>query len=229
MKVCPIYFLARFAKTNLKGHSAFECKSPRKVEYPDVDDVEADVAWEQIRKAAADRDLDDILEAADRYFKAAPDATYPQIEQGFRAQGFGVYLICMEKELTSTYTNMDLQGNLDKKYTVTWRLSDKPSRPSEKENWPESPEENLSRLEDAGKAVDRGVPKCSNCEQLGHSFKACPEDKQENLDKAVVSCFNCSEVGHRMRDCPVPRVDKFACRNCKQSGHSSKECKISGG
>jgi hypothetical protein len=175
--------------------------------------------------AAEERDLDDVLDAAQRYFKAAPDTTYPQMEKGFRAQGFSVYLICLEKELTSTYTNMDLQGNLDKKYTVTWRLSDKPMRPSEKDGWPATPEENLERLEDAGKAVDRGIPKCSNCEQLGHTFKGCSEDKQENADKAVVSCFNCSEVGHRMRDCPVPRVDKFACRNCKSSSHQSKECK----
>jgi hypothetical protein len=92
---------------------------------------------------------------------------------------------------------MDLQGNLGKKYTVTWRLSDKPLRPKEKDSWPTTPEENLERLEDAGVPVDRGIPKCSNCDELGHIFKHCPQEKQENADKAVVKCYNCDQIGHR--------------------------------
>jgi hypothetical protein len=54
---------------------------------------------------------------------------------------------------------------------------------------------------DAGEPVDRGIPKCSNCDQLGHISKSCPEEKQENADRAEVKCFNCDEVGHRVRDC----------------------------
>lgn len=208
----------------LLGHSAVECKSPRKVEYPGVEDVPSEEAWHAMKLAAEERDLDDVMEAAYKYLKAAPQATYHQLEMAFRLQKMGIYLIALEKELSITYTNMDLQGNLDKKYTVTWRFSDKPMRPKERDIWPSTLEENLERLTDAGTPVDRGIPKCNNCDQLGHTFKACPEEKVENADRVVIQCYNCDEVGHRVRDCPTPRVDKFACRNCKKPGHNSKEC-----
>lgn len=136
-----------------------DCENPRKIDYSGVEDVAAEVAWAQIKAAAEDRDLDDVKEAAQKYFKACPDTTYVDIEKGFRAQDMGVYLIAIEKELAVTYTNMDLQGKLDKKYTVNWRFSDKPSRPKEKEFWPATAEGNLERLADAGIPVDRGVPK----------------------------------------------------------------------
>lgn len=177
---------------------AKDCENPRKVEYPDVEDVPAEVAWEQLQEAANDRDMDDVIEAGWKYIKAVgPELTYPALETAFRSLNINVYLIAIEKELTTTYTNMDLQGNLEKKYSITWRLSDKPMRPREKDSWPSSPEENLERLADAGTPVDRGLPKCSNCDQLGHIFKSCPEEKQENADKAIVKCYNCEEVGHR--------------------------------
>jgi hypothetical protein len=83
------------------------------------------------------------------------------MEKAFRNQDIKVYLIGIEKELAVTYTNMDLQGNLDKKFTVNWRLSDKPARPKENDLWPSAPEENLERLADAGVPVDRGIPKWS--------------------------------------------------------------------
>ena len=153
-------------------------------------------------KAASDeKDLDDFRVAFKKYIKATPDCTYPQLEMAFRGQRFNIYLIALEKELAATFTNMDLQGNLDKKYTVSFRLSPKHQRPKEKDLWPETPEENLARLQDAGEPVDRGIPKCSNCEQLGHISKSCPEEKVENADRAQVKCYNCEEVGHRVRDC----------------------------
>ena len=136
------------------------------------------------------------------------------MEKGFRSQDIKVYLIGMEKELALTYTNMDLQGNLDKKYTVNWRFSDKPARPKENEFWPKTPEENLERLADAGVPVDRGVPKWSvsllsvvvihfakcfsnNCDTLGHTSRSCPQEKMENADRAILKCYNCDGEGHR--------------------------------
>lgn len=142
-----------------------------------------------------------MKEAVLKYIKATPDATYFDLEKAFRTQELNLYLIALEKELAPTYTNMDLQGNLDKKYSVTYRKSPNHARPKEKELWPATPEENLERLRDAGEPVDRGIPKCSNCEQLGHISKSCPEEKQENADRAVVKCYNCEGVGHRVRDC----------------------------
>lgn len=142
-----------------------------------------------------------MKEAVKKYIKATPDATYIDLEKAFRNQELNLYIIALEKELAPTYTNMDLQGNLDKKYTASWRKSCRHARPKEKDLWPETPEENMERLKDAGEPVDRGIPKCSNCDQLGHISKSCPEDKQENTDRAMVKCFNCDEVGHRVRDC----------------------------
>ena len=142
-----------------------------------------------------------MKEAVAKYIKAIPEITYADLEKAFRSQDVKLYLIALEKELAATFTNMDLQGNLDKKYSVTYRKSPRHARPKEKELWPETPEENLVRLMDAGEPVDRGIPKCSNCDQLGHISKSCPEEKQENADRAEVKCFNCDEVGHRVRDC----------------------------
>ncbi|TVY80499.1 ATP-dependent RNA helicase glh-4, partial [Lachnellula suecica] len=221
---CPTAPPKRCNNCQQDGHEAFTCEAPRKLDYSHVEDVPAEKAWEEIQKAVEERDIDDIKEAAQKYFKACPETTYVDMEKGFRAQELGVYLIALEKELAITYTNVDLQGNLEKKYTVNWRLSEKPGRPKEAEGWPATPEENLERLADAGVPVDRGVPKCGNCNLLGHTFRSCPEEKMENADRAVVQCFNCSELGHRVRDCPIPRPDKFACRNCNQSGHGAKEC-----
>ena len=161
----------------------------------------ADEAWKELIAASDERDLDDIKMAALKYIKAIPDVTYVELEKAFRSQHLNVYLIATEKELAITYTNMNLQGNLDRKYTVSWRLSEKPKRPKEKEGWPATPEENMERLKDAGEPIDRGIPRCGNCEKLGHVTKSCPEEKTENADKAVVKCYNCEEIGHRVRDC----------------------------
>lgn len=163
------FFLDRHTLTSLEeGHEAITCENPRKIDRSGIDDVPGEVAWEQLRAAVADHDLDDVKEAAARYIKANPDATYVTLEKAFRSQNLSIYLIALEKELTSTLTNMDFQGNLDKKYTIQWRWSAKSARPKEAEGWP-SPEENMERLGDAGEPVDRGIPRCTNCSQLGHS------------------------------------------------------------
>ena len=191
------------------GHAAVECKNPRKIDRSDIADVPAEQAWTELVAASADCDLDDMKEAVMKYIKATPDATYIDLEKAFRTQDLNLYIIALEKELTPTYTNMDLQGNLDRKYSVSWRKSDKHARPKEKDLWPETPEENLGRLLDAGEPVDRGIPKCNNCDQLGHISKSCPEEKQENADRAVVKCFNCDEVGHRQRDCESSHMSVY--------------------
>lgn len=156
-----------------------------------------------IKAAVADRDLDDVKEAVDMYVKACEDVTYVQLEEAFRGQGVGIYLIGIEKELNATYTNMDLQGNLGKKYAISWRWDSKPRAPKEMDIWPASPEENLERLADAGQPTDCKMPKCSNCDALGHTKKSCPEEVMES-DRAQVKCYNCDEVGHRVRDCKWP-------------------------
>lgn len=176
-----------------EGHSILECKNPRKIERNDVEDVAAEVAWENLIKQSQEGDFDDMKDEVMKYIKASPDATYVQLEKAFRSQNIPIYLIATEKELTQTFTNMDLQGNLDRKYTISWRKSSKHSRPKEKENWPATPEENLERLADAGEPVDRGVPLCSRCSELGHISKHCTQEVGES-ERVQVQCFNCSEM-----------------------------------
>ncbi|KAG9246894.1 hypothetical protein BJ878DRAFT_247593 [Calycina marina] len=235
-----------------EGHVAFECKNPRKISYDNVDDVPGEVAWNKMKAASDEGDLDDFKEALNEYCKATPDATYVQLESGFRLQGFTFFLIAIKKQLEETFTNMDLQGNLGKTFSVSIRKSDKHQRPKEKELWPSSPEENMARLEDAGTPVNRGISRCRNCFSLEHQAKACPKEVVEK-PKVEVFCFNCEQPGHRVRDCrlshcltisdtitshcltvfeiiadqfigPQARPDRFACRNCGKSNHSSKEC-----
>jgi hypothetical protein len=58
---------------------------------------------------------------------------------------------------------VNLQGKLDCKYVVGFYFSDKPQRINLKDRWPDSAEENLERLADAGFPLDRQIPKCTNC------------------------------------------------------------------
>ncbi|GAW18051.1 hypothetical protein ANO14919_075200 [Xylariales sp. No.14919] len=207
-----------------EGHTVAECKNPRKVDRSHLEEVNAETAWAKISEGARENDMDDVKEAIQLYVKACPDTTYVNLETAFRCQEIGVYLIAMESQsMMSTLTNMDLQGNLNKKYRVNYRFDPKPVRPREREYWPQSNEENLARLEDAGEPVNRGLSKCTNCNELGHIAKNCPQEKVEK-ERVAIMCFNCNETGHRMRDCPQERVDKFACKNCGKGGHKAAEC-----
>jgi len=193
--------LEPYADISFTGHKVVECKNPRKINVDDVRGVTPDEALEEIRKAVADRDLDDVKEAVKMYVKAMPETTYPELEKLFRDQDIGVFLIGIEKEhILSTLTNMNLQGDLDKKFTVTYRFSKLPPRPRDRAIWPADDAENVARLEDGGEVVPRLIPKCRNCDELGHIAKHCPQDKRESVGPEV-KCINCDSVGHRMRDC----------------------------
>jgi hypothetical protein len=59
-------------------------------------------------------------------------------------------------------------------------------------------------LDDAGIVVDRGLPKCYNCGELGHTSKACTQERVEHAsEKPKISCYNCGNEGHRVRDCKL--------------------------
>ncbi|KAL0942228.1 zinc knuckle transcription factor [Colletotrichum truncatum] len=206
-----------------EGHAIVDCKNPRKIDLSMIEDIEAEKAWNEIVEAAAERDGVLAKEAIQKYLKHYPKMTYVDLEDAFRCQQIGVYLIATERALAPTHTNMDLHGNLEKRYTVQWRFSPKPERAREKATWPPTPEENRERLHDAGEPVSRLMPKCNNCDEIGHTAKACTQEANEKA-RVTITCFNCGQEGHRVRDCPTPRVDKFACKNCGQSGHKVADC-----
>lgn len=98
------------------------------------------------------------------YTKGASDATFDELEMAFRSQSFNTYLIATENELGKTHTYVNLQGELNKTYKVSFHLSPKPKRETAKQGWPETPEENLERLKNAGFPLERGIPKCNRCD-----------------------------------------------------------------
>lgn len=180
---------------------AAECKNPRKIDRSHIEEVDAEIAWKKISQGVRDRDMDDVKDAIQQYIKACPQTTYVHLETAFRSQKIELHLIAMESQsMMPSLTNMDFQGNLDKKYKVSYRFNSKPARPRERELWPSDAKENMTRLEDAGEPVSRGLTKCSNCSELGHIAKNCPQEKVER-ERVVIMCFNCNEPGHRVRDC----------------------------
>ncbi|KAF5018192.1 hypothetical protein F66182_9849 [Fusarium sp. NRRL 66182] len=208
-----------------EGHMRKACEKPRKINRDNIADVDADVAWDKIKKAVSEKDVDDTKEAVQEYLKAVNgDITYRALQEALIDHGIGLWLIPTERTLLQVFTNMDIQGNMGKKYTVSYRFTEKADRPREIEGWPKDREELLARLDDAGDIVDRGVPLCMNCRELGHISKHCPQEKAERSDAPKISCFNCGADGHRVRDCPEPRVERNACKNCGKSGHKIAEC-----
>ncbi|KAI1092634.1 hypothetical protein F5B19DRAFT_198308 [Rostrohypoxylon terebratum] len=148
------------------------------------------------------KDMDQVKEGIQEYVKNQPATGYADLEESFRGQGLKFYLVALENtEMMSGRTLMDLQGNLDKKYRVQYRWSDKPLRGREKEIFPKSAEENMERLRDAGEVVHTDIPQCRNCGELGHTSKHCQQEKVEKEKTVVIMCFNCDQPGHRIRDC----------------------------
>ncbi|KAI0164236.1 hypothetical protein GGR52DRAFT_111506 [Hypoxylon sp. FL1284] len=187
------------------GHVAAECQNARKIDRSGVAEVQAEVAWAKLVHAIKNRDMDGVKESVQEYVKNEPETTYGQLEMAFRAQKLNLYLIAMESpSLLPTHTNMDLQGNLDKKYRINYRWANKPNRPREADSWPQSAEENMGRLLDAGETVERGLPLCTNCNELGHIAKRCPQEAIEK-ERVVIKCYNCDQEGHRVRDCESGR------------------------
>jgi hypothetical protein len=191
-----------------------ECTNARHMTRDDVDDIPAEKAWEELVAAIKEREVEDCKAAVQKYLKQEPSMTYVQLQAALEENKQELFLIPLEKKLIRTLTNMDLQGNLGKKYSISYRFSIMPSRPREMEGWPQDMQEILARLEDAGEVVPNGMSLCTNCREVGHISKNCPQEKEERTDKPVIQCFNCSEVGHRFRDCKADRKDKYGCKNC---------------
>ncbi|KAK2747333.1 hypothetical protein FQN57_002231 [Myotisia sp. PD_48] len=214
-----------FAKIASKkaGHRAMDCTQNRKFEQNDVPDKLPEEALEILRKASKERDLEDFRDGLKIYSKASPLATFDDIEKKLREENLNFYIIGLEREVGDCHTLVNLQGKLNCKYVVGFFFSDKPQRVNLQERWPASAAENLERLTEAGFPLDRQVPKCGNCGQMGHTFKGCKEE-HALPERVEVKCVNCKEPGHRARDCKQQRFDRFVCRNCGKPDHRATEC-----
>ncbi|KAI6784371.1 uncharacterized protein J7T54_006416 [Emericellopsis cladophorae] len=224
-KECPVPQTCR--RCGNEGHMSKECTMVPPVDRSHIADKSVEEAWDGIEEAVKEKDIDDLVIAFQEYVKAIlvefPETTYRSLQKGFNQRGLSVFLIALEIEVEPSFTNADLQGNTDKKYTVSVRLSDKPRRPREREGWPENMDEILQRLDDAGERVPSHKRQCFNCNEWGHGSRDCPEPKTER-SREIITCPNCNEDGHRLLYCKQPRVDKNACRNCGDSGHRASEC-----
>ena len=154
-----------------------------------------------LKAASTDKDLDDFKDAVKILTKAVPEYTYQQLEKEFRKRGFKVYIIAMEKDTGETWTNVDLQGEIGKKFAVGYFFSEKAQRPNLAAKWPPTPEENMERLGDAGVPMDRGVEKCNNCGELGHTVRKCPQDLMP-IERTTVTCALCGEQGQSTYSSP---------------------------
>ncbi|KAI5203547.1 hypothetical protein E4T38_05125 [Aureobasidium subglaciale] len=223
---CPLAVCKRCSGT---GHSAASCEERMNI-YPDnlPTPADADEAWDKLVNADTNDDVDDFIQAFWVYCKVAPELTLVQLEECFRETGFVYYLIAKEQTVSSkVHTNVDLQGNPDKTYQISFQKTSKPRRAILAEGWPKTPQENLERLQDAGFSVDNLKPYCRNCEQVGHINKNCTQEPQV-VEKPKVTCSNCSADGHYVRDCPEPRAVRgggdVECKHCSGLGHMARDC-----
>lgn len=212
-----------------EGHRAVSCPEPRKgrviaIYGPEVKEADPADAWERLMTASANKDLDDFRIAIQEYTKATPEATFSDLETGLREADGKIYLVAIEQAIADTHTIIDLQGKIDQKYVVSYQFEIKPRRLKFAAGWPSSEEENMERLNEAGWIRDRGIPKCNNCDELGHTRKYCTQESVEREKTDEIFCNNCKQPGHRLRDCPKPRPDPNLCRNCKQPGHRASDC-----
>ncbi|PHH75228.1 hypothetical protein CDD80_2534 [Ophiocordyceps camponoti-rufipedis] len=219
VKDCPDKPAMVCSNCGQEGHMRNSCTNARKLDRDNVATVNPDEAWAKIKTAASERDVDDVKEAVQEYVKALDGAvTYRELQEGLINEGINLFLVAVERPLAPVFTNMDLQGNMGKKYSISYRFTEKPGRPREADAFPKNREELLARLDDAGPKPRVDKSACRNCGQSGHRAADCEEPP--NLDN--VECRKCGETGHFSRDCPQggPR----GCRNCGGEGHMAKDC-----
>ncbi|KAK3069636.1 hypothetical protein LTR53_011880 [Teratosphaeriaceae sp. CCFEE 6253] len=210
------------------GHKASECTMSRMIGvFSDmkIEDMPAEDAWTALMQADKTKDVHDINHAMFTYVKAYPELTFEELEKTFRDMHMNTFLIAKQQEVKDTHIIVNLQGTIDQEYVVSIQFSPKPRRAAFASGWPDTAEENLVRLSKAGVVMDRLIPKCVNCNELGHTSRNCKEERRE-VEKAGISCQVCNTEGHRARDCTEARKvpGKKGCRNCGNPEHIAKEC-----
>jgi hypothetical protein len=154
------------------GHKALNCTQRRVVNWSGIPELTSEEAWKKLIDAATAKDLDTFRICLRAYARAAIDQfDLPSVETALREDKSPVYLIAKQQTIAPNMTIVDLIGNPEREWVLTFQFAAKPRRAKLAEGWPESPEKNLERLASAGFVEDRGVPLCNNCGELGHIRK----------------------------------------------------------
>lgn len=149
-----------------------DCMSRRQVDWTGVPEMDAEAAWVMLIDSAKEKDLDAFRVCLRAYARATGEQfNLPDVEQALREANLSVYLIAKQQEVAINFTIVDLVGNPDRQYILTFQLSPKPRRAKLAQGWPESPEQNMERLASCGFPQDCGRPLCGNCGELGHIRK----------------------------------------------------------
>ena len=149
------------------GHIATECSANRLFAAYKVDtELTAEEAWAALKKADDDKDVDEIKKCILAYAKAYSELTLYDLESSFRDAGFKTFLIAKEQAISVTHTIVNLGGKPGQKFVVSIQWTDKPRRAKFAEGWPDSKEENVARLVEAGFILDGFVTKCDNCNEV---------------------------------------------------------------
>ena len=149
-----------------EGHKASDCSIDRMVLYMREHNIKlimVDEAWHMVVRADKEKDVHDFKIGLLTYRMAFPELTAPAFETSLRDNNMNFHIIAMKQEISDTHTIINLQGEKDQEYALSFQLSDKPRRAINVDRWPATPEENLERLEKAGFVVDGFVTKCHNC------------------------------------------------------------------
>ena len=75
------------------GHKVTECTENRVIDDSAIETKTAEAAWDGLKAADRERDLDEFREALKIYHKAEPSADWQSLERAFRTQDCNVYLI----------------------------------------------------------------------------------------------------------------------------------------
>ena len=149
------------------GHVATECSANRLfAAYKVNNELTAEEAWAALKNADDDKDVDEIKKCILAYAMAYSELTLYDLESSFRDAGFKTFLIAKEQAISVTHTIVNLEGKPGQKFVVSLQWADKPCRAKFAEGWPNSKEENMARLAEAGFILDGFVTKCGNCNEV---------------------------------------------------------------